>query len=393
MPGNWTPAALKRQQPQQQPQQQAQPQRNYITPLPQQPQQPVRPAQPVRSANSMQAQHRQPAQAPVQQPIRPAQAPVQQPGQAQAPQPVHPAWPAQSPAQQSLQAPPAPQPFRTVPTTQAQQQPQQAPSSQSEGESVDNKIDNIFGNGVVMDFKPMFTPPDKSYASVYGKPSVITVTITRFGQQGQQTVTVRHNIAPYIVEAIEGVSQKFAFVKPSTVGDSVISTQGVSQLNNALNAVYAAINALNQGQPAYTLNDASAQLGMAISSIKPAGNTPDFYFQEVKVNSWKIGKDGYAPVSTIEIQRCGMRNGEPARYPWIFTIENFEAVAKKSQKGTVTYDSKTKRSQPGKEKGLVIMASDKDVYNMANRSRHFIEAWIMKTTTAALRAAERKEQK
>ncbi len=390
MPGNWTPAALKRQQPQQQPQQQAQPQRNYIAPLPQQPQQPVRPAQPVRSANSMQAQHRQPAQAPVQQPIRPAQAPVQQPGQAQAPQPVHPAWPAQSPAQQSLQAPPAPQPVRTVPTTQAQQQ---APSSQSEGESVDNKIDNIFGNGVVMDFKPMFTPPDKSYASVYGKPSVITVTITRFGQQGQQTVTVRHNIAPYIVEAIEGVSQKFAFVKPSTVGDSVISTQGVSQLNNALNAVYAAINALNQGQPAYTLNDASAQLGMAISSIKPAGNTPDFYFQEVKVNSWKIGKDGYAPVSTIEIQRCGMRNGEPARYPWIFTIENFEAVAKKSQKGTVTYDSKTKRSQPGKEKGLVIMASDKDVYNMANRSRHFIEAWIMKTTTAALRAAERKEQK
>lgn len=384
MPGNWTPAALR--QPQQ-------PRQNPAYPA-QQAQQPAAPY--TYQGNAAIQQQPQPAapyqnqaqQAP-QQPAAPYQgnAAIQQ-------QPAQPAAPYQGAAQQQPTQPAVAAPIHDVrqqPQASLQQPTQAAQSQQPQSDyQEDNKVDNIFGNGVVMDFKPLFTPPEKGYASVYGKPSVITATITKFGQQGQQTVTVRHNIAPCVTEAMEDVAKKFAYLKPSSASDMVIPSASMAQLNNALGAVYAAINALNQGQPPTALNDAANLLGSTLPTIHPAGNDPDFYFQEVKVNSWKIGNDGYAPVSTIEIQRCGMRNGEPARYPWIFTIENFEAVARKSQKGTVTYDSSTKRSQPGKERGITIMASDKDVFNLANRTRHFIDAWITRTTTAALRAAERK---
>lgn len=368
MPGNWTPAALR--QPQQ-------PRRNPAYPAQQQAQQPAAPYQgsaAIQQQPQPAAPYQNAAQQVLQQPTVPYQGSAaiqQQPQQPAVAAPIH---VVRQQPQASLQQP-----------TQAAQPQQPQPDHQD-----DNKVDNIFGNGVVMDFKPLFTPPEKGYASVYGKPSVITATITKFGQQGQQTVTVRHNIAPCVTEAMEDVAKKFAYLKPSSASDMVISSASMAQLNNALGAVYAAINALNQGQPPTALNDAANILGSTLPTIRPVGNDPDFYFQEVKVNSWKIGQDGYAPVSTIEIQRCGMRNGEPARYPWIFTIENFEAVARKSQKGTVTYDSSTKRSQPGKERGITIMASDKDVFNLANRTRHFIDAWITRTTTAALRAAERK---
>lgn len=236
-----------------------------------------------------------------------------------------------------------------------------------------------------MDWKVLFTPPKSGYASVYGKPSVVTVTITRFG--GQAT-TVRHNISPCIAEKIEEVAGNFAFKKPSTSTDVILSGSAAAGIPAARDAVFAAIQALSQGQMPMTINDAANLLNTIANSIRPAGSEPDFYFQEVKVNSHKIGSDGFAPVSTIEIQRCSLRNGEPARYPWIISIDNFEAFARTSKKGTVTYDSKTRRNQPGKEKPMTLMASDKDVYELANKARHYIDAWTMTTTSRLIKAAK-----
>lgn len=326
-------------------------------------------------------------------------APLRTPSQQQQPQPVASTQNAAAYAGQTMQpqyqtsaavqlVPQQPQPQQQQ--YQQYQQPtvaSQQPGKNEDGQN-DSKIDNVFGKDIVMDWKVLFTAPKSGYASVYGKPSVVTVTITRFGAQGTQSVTVKHNIAPCIVEKIEQVAGDFAFKKASSATSVILSGSAAAGITAARDAVFAAITALTQGQVPLTINDAANLLNTIAGSITPAGNDPDFYFQEVKVNSHKIGQDGFAPVSTIEIQRQGLRNGEPARYPWIITIDNFEAFAKRSQKGTVTYDSKTRRNQPGKERPMTIMASDKDIYELANKARHFIDAWTLTTTSRLIKAAK-----
>ena len=368
----WTPAALR--QPNTQPPA-ATP--TYVAAYVAQPQttpvmQPLQPTtavpqyqQHTTQQSAVQPQYQQPAAQPAAQPQ------YQQPAAQPAAQPQYQQPAAQSAAQQQYQQPAA-QP-------ETPQQP-----SQNEDQN-GSKIDNIFGKDIVMDWKVLFNAPKSGYASVYGKPSVVTVTITKFGTQA---TTVKHNIAPCIVEKIEEVAGDFAFKKASSATNVMLPGSAAAGITAARDAVFAAITALTQGQAPLTINDAANLLNTIAGSITPAGNDPDFYFQEVKVNSHKIGQDGFAPVSTIEIQRQGLRNGEPARYPWIITIDNFEALARRSQKGTVTYDSKTRRNLPGKEKPLTLMASDKDIYELANKARHYIDAWTLTTTSRLIKAAK-----
>ena len=316
----------------------------------------------------------QPQTTPVMQPLQPTTAVPQYQQHATQQSAVQPQY--QQPAAQ-----PAAQPQYQQPAAQPET-PQQPSQNEDQNGS---KIDNIFGKDIVMDWKVLFNAPKSGYASVYGKPSVVTVTITKFGTQA---TTVKHNIAPCIVEKIEEVAGDFAFKKASSATNVMLPGSAAAGITAARDAVFAAITALTQGQAPLTINDAANLLNTIAGSITPAGSEPDFYFQEVKVNSHKIGQDGFAPVSTIEIQRQGLRNGEPARYPWIITIDNFEALARRSQKGTVTYDSKTRRNLPGKEKPLTLMASDKDIYELANKARHYIDAWTLTTTSRLIKAAK-----
>lgn len=98
----------------------------------------------------------------------------------------------------------------------------------------------------------------------------------------------------------------------------------------------------------------------------------DYSYTQDKVNVYKKGKDGYAPVSRLLVTRQTFRtDGSAAMYPWTFKITNGEAVVVERDNGATTFQSNTMRNSSE----AFILVSDRDVFRMMLRVTHFIDAW------------------
>lgn len=98
----------------------------------------------------------------------------------------------------------------------------------------------------------------------------------------------------------------------------------------------------------------------------------DYSYVQDKVNVYRSGNDGYAPVTRLVVMRKSFRqNGEDSMYPWTVKITNGEAVMKERSNGATTFQADTLRNK----KEVYINLSDRDVFRMMIRVTRFIEVW------------------
>lgn len=319
-------------------------------------------------------------------------APQQQYQQAQAAPPVQVVQPAQqyqqpqgyaAPQQfpQAQAAPPA-QNFQPVqqPQGYAVQQQYQQPQTAEQPDYEEGKLGAVFGKDVVLDIKAKLKAPegDANSAEMMGKYSVYGLTLTK-NLPNKQSVTVRANLEWIDILGMAVTALKFAFRPNSGKRTVALSSDSMAQLMTAQQAAMYALGAVQQGQTAQQpIMDCAGFLANAMNGLNGPVE-PDYEIDQVKVLPAKTN-DGYSPVTSCKITRSGFRkdnagNVAPARYPWVFTVENFEAMKVVKQNGTTTYNSQTKR--PGKWGGhpITVFASDRDVLKLTGKAIRHMLVW------------------
>lgn len=290
--------------------------------------------------------------------------------------------------------PPAPNggyatPQGFVPTGNTQNQ--QAQADYDEG-----KLGTVFGKDTVLDIKAKLKMPDRddNSAAMQGKYSVYCVTATK-PLGNNQSLTVRHNIEWVDVLGMFATSLKNAF-RPSGGKRSVALTpEALNSLMTAQQAALTAASAMQQGQnPWQPTWDAIGFLSAAVNQFA-TGSDPDYELNQVKVLPGNLTPDGYSVVTSCKIVRNGYRSdGTPARYPWVFTVENFEAIKNVKQNGTTTYSSNTKRPVTGGKCGdrpIVVMASDHDILKLTGKAMRHLLVWDAVANTKRIREALMKQ--
>lgn len=98
----------------------------------------------------------------------------------------------------------------------------------------------------------------------------------------------------------------------------------------------------------------------------------DYQYAMSKVNTYKKGTDGFAPVSMLTVTHDSVRqDGDLAMYPWVLKITNGEAKVIEQATGATTFDGKSMRNKVE----VFIQVSDRDMYRMMYRVTRFIETW------------------
>ena len=101
-------------------------------------------------------------------------------------------------------------------------------------------------------------------------------------------------------------------------------------------------------------------------------NRMDYQYAMSKVNTYKKGTDGFAPVSMLTVTHDSVRqDGDLAMYPWVLKITNGEAKVIEQATGATTFDGKSMRNKVE----VFIQVSDRDMYRMMYRVTRFIETW------------------
>lgn len=98
----------------------------------------------------------------------------------------------------------------------------------------------------------------------------------------------------------------------------------------------------------------------------------DYIHTQDKVNVYKKGQDGYAPVTQLQVTRQTFRSdGSMSMYPWTIKVINGEAVVDERDTGATTFRAKSMRNR----KEAFIMLSDRDMFRMMTRITHFVDVW------------------
>ena len=239
-------------------------------------------------------------------------------------------------------------------------------------------------------------------------PSVIQMVLCDFSKgTGDKSVTVQVNLDPTLCyEWLEVCKRSLGQVAipyydkvPQQRGQPVLKKNAIASMADSLDAAgkaARAFEALVRGAMSVTANivsgkanagskEAYAGYGTAMknaaASFAPAKNqTPylkvargiDYAYTQDKVNVYKKGSDGFAPVSRLSITRQSFRkDGDAATYPWTFKVTNGLAQVVERDNGATTFRSDTLKNTTE----VYIMVSDRDMFRMMTRVTHFIDAW------------------
>lgn len=98
----------------------------------------------------------------------------------------------------------------------------------------------------------------------------------------------------------------------------------------------------------------------------------DYTYVQDKVNVYRQGQEGYAPVSRLLVSRKSFRSdGDAATYPWTVKITTGEALVVEKEDGATTYRADTMRNR----QEAYIYLSDRDFFRMMVRITRYIEIW------------------
>lgn len=224
--------------------------------------------------------------------------------------------------------------------------------------------------------------------------SVIKIYLCDFSRgKGENSVTVNVNIDPTLPYEWLEVCKKSVGSHFSLAGDSISEIkQNLTLAGGMAKATYTLLNRLITGV-ADVIRGTQARENlpyMVGASMKESRKTfveaqkqkkenvlsishgIDYMYTQDKVNIYKKGQDGFAPVSRLTVARQSFRSdGDASLYPWIFKIINGEAVVLVKDTGATTFQSNTMRNS----KEAYIYLSDRDMFRMMTRITHFIDVW------------------
>lgn len=124
---------------------------------------------------------------------------------------------------------------------------------------------------------------------------------------------------------------------------------------------------------------------IADTSAAPASSAPLFVYSREKVNPYE-NRDGLSPVSKILIQYAPFRqNGEPSKYPWHVSINNFDAPVTVQKNGATVYDGQ----KASKKKNASINLSADDFCEALIAVERHIRLWEINRTVPVMEEAYR----
>lgn len=276
-------------------------------------------------------------------------------------------------------------------------------SSQRENRSaVSDIIARVGAKNKFFDFRNALVPAyTNNYAMLHGiggenfaPVSGIRLTITDYSKgKGENSVTVYHNVAPYVIDELLSVCRQNA-------GISVLESQDLSgvvvgleaRMDVLLGTIHSLVRGLmgacgdilnGKGNPKGPLAD----VGRALSATDKFLATPregrnvwisgngrkDYAYHSEKVNTYRRdSRDGFVFVSVLDISRRSFNEkGEELKYPWTVKMKNLYAQPNENGNGTVSYVSKTARDVSE----AFVMVSDEDMYRCSYTVDHFIRVW------------------
>lgn len=272
---------------------------------------------------------------------------------------------------------------------------------------VNTVITSANGKSQVIDFRDGLVPTlPMHYASIHqqgGKkhsdgqqtyPSVIKIYMCDFSRgTGENSITVTTNIDPTLPYEWLEVCKRNVGSHLSLAGDSVSAMkQNLVAAGNVAKSVHMLLNGLISGvadiiRGKEPRENAIYLIGSTMKTARTAlveqqaqqtekmlnvSNGLDYSYVQDKVNVYKQGTDGFAPVSRLTVTRQSFRpDGSTAMYPWVFKIINGEAMVSVKNTGATTFQANTMR----KSKEAFIRLSDRDMFRMMVRVTHFIDAW------------------
>lgn len=260
-----------------------------------------------------------------------------------------------------------------------------------------NIIAKANGNQKVVDIRESLKPAGVDhYAAMHngggiktegGFPSILTICLCDYSRgTGENSLTVSHNIEPWLAYQLYEVAKaaSFDYVAPPTVEAALVEQHKSAQVSLLSSRSFyqfftSTLKTLSTGKG---LSEA-VRVGMeqARNALAAPTNTINAKMTErkvsyktssEKVNAYKRGSDGFAPVSLLSITLTPYRdNGEIARYPWTIKITNGEATVQQKPNGATTFLANTIRNK----REAFIMLSNNDVFRMMQRATAFISCW------------------
>lgn len=244
--------------------------------------------------------------------------------------PPDPPTQAATPTRAPVSAPaPAPTPRNT--------QPRQAAPTQKDTDKRSDIIVKAAARGKFLDFRNALVPPlDKDYAMMHGcggadhaPRSGIRLLLTDYSAGAGKSTVVSANVGPEFAPYVLSVCQR-------NVGEI------------------------------------------------PPQEKLNFSYKQERVNVYKKLDGGFVPVSTLVVQRQGVRKtGEVSQLPWSVQITNFEAKPNPQKNGTTSYVSSTARNK----KEAFILMSDGDMFRCLYRVTRFLEMWELGCSLPIIRRA------
>lgn len=288
---------------------------------------------------------------------------------------------------------------------------------------VSTVITKCNGNDSVIDFRDKLSLSQiDNYATMHqlgGKknkgtvyPSVIEMVICDYSKgTGDKSVTVSVNFEPslfyewyevckaslgdYAVPLIKSVkNEDDAYAKPELVPNELCEIKNNSQHSRNVGAalLYESrgfieiLKKILSGGIKVGSTEFYKEIGACIKEKRNILNTPpkeskylkiargvEYSYSQDKVNIYKKGSDGYAPVSRVIVNHQPIRSidGDASKYPWVFKITNGEAAVIDKSSGATTFKTNTLRNVTEAS----IKVSERDMFRMMTRVTHFINTW------------------
>ncbi len=254
---------------------------------------------------------------------------------------------------------------------------------------VETIITKANGKDSVIDFRDALCVSDiDHYARIHAKggkdsgfPSCIKMYLCDYRKgTGDKSTTVSANLSPDIIFEL------YEACKRNVGSGMAISTAspGVTHLGSIASALTALLKHKSRRLGAdykgeqitkEQLLEDGKNIKAALTGLSEQGAITltggvDYGLVIRKANPYKRGNDGYAPFTTVQINRTSLKGtADLSRYPWYIKVVNGEAPLNEKEGGAVNYDESKSRNV----KEAAILISDRDMFRMMHQITEYIK--------------------
>lgn len=199
-----------------------------------------------------------------------------------------------------------------------------APQNENQGQ-INNQICKIHGKDKVIDFRDgLIYAKYEDFANIHGvggkkhaPNSTIQVVLCDYSNgKGPNSVTVRYRLEVEDIEILHEAAKKAYF---NDLSGSLLTA--CLRILERLRSWFYIMPFPDGSRPI-----AESEIVEIGQMLRTAVDQPSFVYSYEKSNPYEKASDGMAPVQRINIKYVPLTSsGEESRYPWIVSIENFQA--------------------------------------------------------------------